>query len=244
MRRPRFPVTKNPLVLVIDDEISFQRLMKKELCAQGFDVEVAGTADAGLSLAASLRPEAVFLDLGLPDRDGLVLLHELRDQLPVPVIVLSARGNERDKVLALNSGADDYLTKPFSLVELVARLRAVLRRAGSSAARIDRAQSFGELTWDSGARRVFIRDVEVHLTPVEYRLFVAFASHPGRILTHRWLLQEVWGRQTDEYLHYVRIAVAGLRKKLENDSSRETSFFHTEVGVGYRFFDRGEASSS
>jgi len=220
-------MTKEPLILAIEDEQPIRSLLKTSLLAHGYAWEEASTAETGLSLGLSLKPDLVLLDLGLPDRDGLRLIEPLRVQSPI--IVLSARGSEDDKVQALERGADDYLTKPFGEQELLARVRAVLRRGTPTESLL----TFGPLHWDRTARRLFLEGEEVHLSPVEYRLFSAMALRPGRILTHSWLLQEVWGRRSDEMVHYVRIGVSGLRKKLERTG---TQFLHTEVGSGYRFF--------
>jgi two-component system KDP operon response regulator KdpE len=230
-------VTKEPLILGIEDEPDLRAFLKSTLEGRGYAWAEAPTAEGGISLALSLRPDLVLLDLGLPDRDGMDILTLLGNL--APVVVLSARGREADKVAALEAGADDYLTKPFGPDELLARIKVVLRRAGTPVAAEAEVLTFDDLTWDRSGRRVFLAGEEIHLTPVEYRLFGVLALRPGRILTHSWLLREVWGRESPDLLHYVRIAVAGLRKKLEPHSA-STRFLHTEVGVGYRFFERAE----
>ena len=227
-------MTKEPLILIIDDEPAIRLFLSADLRARGYACEEAGTADAGLTLAASLHPDLVLLDLGLPDLDGKTVAARLRAASDVPLLVLSARDQEQEKVAALNAGADDYLTKPFGLDELNARIRAALRRRAPVTTPAPR--NFGDLLWDAEARRVFLAGAEVHLTPVEYRLFAVLASHPGRILTHGRLLLDVWGLSSLESVHYVRIAMAALRKKLERDPGKP-EFIHTEVGTGYRFID-------
>jgi two-component system KDP operon response regulator KdpE len=228
-------MTKEPLVLIVDDEPDIRAFLGSSLGSRGYTWAEAASANEGISLALSLRPDLVLLDLGLPDRDGMDILHLLGNV--APVIVLSARGREADKVAALEAGADDYLTKPFGPDELLARIRVVLRRSGAPVAPEAEVLTFDDLTWDRAGRRVFLAGEEVHLTPIEYRLFGVLALRPGRILTHPWLLREVWGRESPDLLHYVRIAIAGLRKKLE-PTPASTRFLHTEVGVGYRFFER------
>jgi two-component system KDP operon response regulator KdpE len=223
-------VTKEPLILIVDDEPPIRAFLRAALTGWGYACEEASTADAALSLAASLHPDLVLLDLGLPDLDGKEVAERLRG---TPIIVLSARDQEQEKVAALDAGADDYLTKPFGLDELGARIRASLRRRAPA---VRGPLRFGALTWDVDARRVFLEGTEAHLTPVEYRLFAVLASHPGRILTHGRLLQDVWGLSSLESAHYVRVAMAALRKKLER-APGQPGFIRTEVGTGYRFMD-------
>jgi len=229
-------VTKEPLILVVDDEPAIRAFLRSSLAARGWASEEAATAETGLTLALSLNPDLVLLDLGLPDLDGVEVITRLRKTSRVPIVVLSARDQERDKVEALNAGADDYLTKPFGLDELTARIKVALRHRSGPASPDGPTQTFGPMTWDPAARRVFVAGEEVHLTPVEYRLLVVLAQSPGRILTHSRLLQEVWGLASLDSVHYVRIAMASLRKKLEHDPGNPR-FIHTEVGTGYRFFE-------
>ncbi len=231
-------MTKEPLVLIVDDEPAIRSFLRAGLHEQGYATEDASTADAALSLASSLHPDVILLDLGLPDLDGKTVASRLRARSDVPIIVLSAREQEQEKVAALDAGADDYLTKPFGLDELGARIRAALRRRSPHTQGV---LQWGDLVWDPGARRVFLAGNEVHLTPVEYRLLTALASHPGRILTHSRLLQDVWGLSSLESVHYVRVAMAALRKKLERNPSR-SEFIRTEVGTGYRFSEPPEPS--
>jgi len=224
-------VTKEPLVLIVDDEPSIRTFLRVSLRERGYACEETGTGDTALSLAASLHPDLVLLDLGLPDLDGKTVTARLRSVSEVPVIVLSARDQEREKVAALNAGADDYLTKPFGLEELNARIRAALRRRTPT----EGPQRFDDLVWDATARTVTLGGKDVHLTPVEYRLLAVLAGNPGRVLTHERLLRDVWGLSSLESAHYVRIAMAALRKKLERQPGKP-EFIHTEVGTGYRFF--------
>ena len=228
-------MTKEPLILIVDDEAPIRAFLKTSLTDRGYACAEAATAEMGLTLAASLHPDLILLDLGLPDRDGQDVVAEIRKSGQIPVIVVSARDQESQKVMALEAGADDYLNKPFGLDELAARIKVVLRRRPTPGIE-DAPKTFGALTWDPGSRRVFVAGQEVHLTPVEYRLLGVMAAHPGRILTHGRLLEEVWGLRSTEFLHYVRIAMAALRKKLERDPGNP-EFIHTEAGTGYRFFE-------
>ncbi len=223
-----------PVVLVIEDEPQIRRFLRTSLGAEGFDVEEAAGGKDGLAMAASCRPEVVILDLGLPDMDGVEVMRRLREWSAVPVIVLSARAQEKDKVAALDAGADDYVVKPFGIGELVARLRVALRHAvhvgepgGTS------VFEAGDLKLDLAARRVTRRGAEVHLTPTEYRLLAELVKHAGKVLTQRHLLQEVWGPGYVERPHYLRVHMANLRQKLEDDPARPR-LLRTETGVGYR----------
>ena len=229
-------MTKIPLILIVDDEAPIRSFLRTSLTTRGYASEEAATAEMGLTLAASLNPDLILLDLGLPDLDGQEVVLRLRQTSQVPVIIISARAQEAEKVRALEAGADDYVSKPFGVEELAARIKAALRRRTTPIHTGETPQAFGDLLWDIGARRVFLSGSEVHLTPVEYRLLTVLASNPGRILTHRRLLEEVWGLKSGEFLHYVRIAMVGLRKKLEKDPGAP-HFIHTEAGTGYRFFE-------
>ena len=192
------------------------------------------TVKRGLIEAGTRRPDLLILDLGLPDGDGMGLLRDLRGWSPLPVIVLSARGDERDKIEALDAGADDYLVKPFSVGELSARVRAALRRRDRSAAPASSIVAFGDCELDLARRQVRRAGAHVHLTPVEYKLAAALVAREGQVLTHRQLLREVWGPGSIEHSHYLRIYMAHLRKKLEFDPAQPMHFL-TETGVGYRF---------
>jgi len=221
-----------PTVLVIEDEPQMRRFLKASLEAHDYRLVEAVTAREGLAQAAGRNPDVILLDLGLPDLDGIELTRRLREWSRVPVIVISARGREQDKIAALDAGADDYLTKPFGLGELLARLRVALRRvAGDGGA--EPVLVAGDLTVDLGARLVYRGGEEVHLTPIEYKLLATLARHAGKVLTHRMLLKEVWGPNAVEHTHYVRVYMTQLRHKLEDDPSRPKVLV-TESGVGYR----------
>jgi two-component system KDP operon response regulator KdpE len=221
-----------PVVLVIEDEPQIRRFLRTSLDAEGFAVEEAASGEEGLAMAANRKAEVVILDLGLPDLDGVEVIRRLRAWSAVPVIVLSARAQEKDKVAALDAGADDYVAKPFGMHELLARLRVALRhaaRAGSDSAVFEA----GELRIDLAARRVTRAGAEVHLTPIEYRLLAELVKHAGKVLTQRHLLKEVWGPGYLERPHYLRVHMANLRGKLEADPARPRRLL-TETGVGYR----------
>lgn len=223
-----------PVVLVIEDEAPMRRFLRASLRANGFQVVEAATAREGLAQAAGRNPEVILLDLGLPDGDGRDVARELRRSSRAPIIVLSARGLEHDKVTVLDLGADDYLTKPFGMGELLARIRVALRHAtlpaGSSTGTRYRA---GELLVDLSARTVHRDGAEVHLTPTEYKLLATLIRQAGRVVTHRQLLQEVWGANYVEQTHYLRVYMAQLRHKLEPDPTRPRLLL-TEPGIGYR----------
>jgi two-component system KDP operon response regulator KdpE len=228
------PAIAGPLVLVVDDERPIRRFLRAGLEAQGYRVfDVATGADA-LAQAATRAPDLVLLDLGLPDVDGIEVVRRIREWSRVPVIVLSARGQDADKIRALDAGADDYVTKPFSMGELHARMRVALRHAtetgsGESPA----AFGAGNLVVDFAHRRVTLEGREVRLTPIEFRLLSMLARHAGRVLTHEQLLREVWGPGYATRHHYLRVYMAQLRHKLERDPSRPRHLV-TETGVGYR----------
>jgi len=226
-----------PLLLVIEDELAIRRFLRATLAQRGYDLAEAGTGEAGLALAAERPPDLVILDLGLPDLDGLEVLRRLRAWLPAPIIVLSARGQERDKVAALDGGADDYLTKPFGVEELAARIRVALRHAERLRRPPDQPEdpvfAVGELRVDLARRQVSVAGAEIHLTPIEYRLLETLVRHAGKVLTHRQLLREVWGPGYAEETHYVRVYMGQLRHKLEADPARPR-YLRTETGVGYR----------
>jgi len=227
-----------PLVLVIDDEDTIRRFLKTALTSQGYEVVLAANGLDGLAQARTRTPELVLLDLGLPDLDGLMVTKRLREWTSTPILVLSARGQEGDKIAALDAGADDYVTKPFAIGELTARMRAALRRAarGASASGDDSVFESGDLRVDRERRVVTVRDKEIRLTPIEYKLLVALTKQPGRVLTHQHLLREVWGPGAVEQHHYLRVYMAQLRHKLERDPARPRHLI-TEPGVGYRLRD-------
>lgn len=219
-------------ILVIDDETQMRRFLRVSLTTNGYDVSEADTAEAGLTQAASRNPDLILLDLGLPDQDGLLVTRRLREWTKIPIIVISARGQEEDKIKALDDGADDYLTKPFGVGELLARIRVALRHA--STAEGGEAQfSVGDLKVDLVRRQVFVADREIHLTPIEYKLLTNLVKNAGRVVTHRQLLKETWGPHHAEQTHYLRVYMGQLRHKLEAAPSRPL-YLVTEPGVGYR----------
>jgi two-component system, OmpR family, KDP operon response regulator KdpE len=226
--------TPGPLVLVIEDEFQMRRFLRTSLGAEGFRVVEAAGGEEGLRAAAQHVPDLVLLDLGLPDLDGTEVTRRLREWSEVPVVVISARGRENDKVAALDAGADDYLTKPFGFPELLARLRVALRHASRVAAeRAGEEFACGPLRVDLAARRVFVDGAEIRLTAIEYRLLTTLVRHAGRVVTHRQLLREVWGPGNAGQTPYLRVYMAHLRRKLEPRPLR-ARIFQTEAGVGYR----------
>jgi two-component system, OmpR family, KDP operon response regulator KdpE len=223
-----------PVALIIEDEPQIRRFVRAALEAEGWQVHEAATQQRGLIEAGTRKPDLLVLDLGLPGGDGLDLIRAVREWSSVPIVVLSARADETDKVEALDAGADDYLTKPFGVAELLARVRANLRRPraiGSEGA--DTVVRFGSVEVDPRSRVVRRDGAQVHLTPIEYRLLSVLLAHPGRVLTHRQLLREVWGPSHAEQLHYLRIYMGHLRQKLESDPAQPRHLL-TETGVGYR----------
>jgi two-component system KDP operon response regulator KdpE len=229
--------SRGPLVLLIEDELPVRRFLRVTLAAQAMRVVEAETGELGLSLAAANHPDAVLLDLGLPDCDGVDLVRRLREWSRVPVIVISARGREEDKVTALDAGADDYLTKPFGVNELLARLRVALRHAAGVVQPDDARIELWGLCVDRARREVTLDGKPVRLTPTEYEILVLLARNAGRVLTHRQILNEVWGPANAGHWHTVRVHVAELRKKIEADPTRPRRLI-TEAGVGYRLLDR------
>ena len=224
----------NPVIVVIEDDPQIRRFLKTGLEAHGFEIHEAETGKQGLIVAATRKPDVVILDLGLPDMDGVEVIKKLREWTSRPVVILSARNMETDKVAALDAGADDYLTKPFGLDELLARIRVALRHA-SQPGQVDANNVFrsGNLKVDLTQRRVYRDGEEVHLTPIEYRLLTTLIKYAGRVLTHRQLLTEVWGPSYVENSHYLRIYMGCLRHKLEADPARP-KLLQTEAGTGYR----------
>jgi two-component system KDP operon response regulator KdpE len=220
--------------LVVEDELPIRRFLRASLAGEGYRLVEAETGQQAIKLAAQQPPDLVILDLGLPDLDGQEVLRRLREWLQAPIIILSVRDQEQQKVTALDSGADDYLTKPFSTGELLARIRVALRHAARvDADRESSTYTSGDLKVDLAARRVFVRETEIHLTPTEYRLLTALIRHAGKVLTHRSLLQEVWGPHHVQETHYLRVFMASLRRKVEADPA-QPRYLLTEQGVGYR----------
>lgn len=229
--------TTAALIAIVEDEVEIRRFLRATLLHEGYRVCEAASAADGLESIALQRPDLVILDLRLPDRDGLGLLRELREWSHVPVVVLSARDREGDKVAALDAGADDYLTKPFGVAELLARVRVALRHA-VVAGDVSSAPAFsvGDLRVDLVRRQVFLSATEVRLTPIEYKLLALLVKHAGRVLTHRQMLREVWGPEYGDENHYLRVYMAQLRHKIETDPARPR-YLRTEPGVGYRLVD-------
>jgi len=230
-----------PVVILIEDETQIRRFVRAALEADGWQVFEADTARRGLADAGTRKPDLLIVDLGLPDGDGIDVIRDVRGWSNVPIIVLSARTNEADKIAALDAGADDYLTKPFGLGELMARVRANLRRprtvsnetANDLGNEGDANFRFGEVEVDRSKRLVRSKGAEVHLTPIEYRLLTVLVANVGRVMTHRQLLREVWGPSHADQSHYLRIYMGHLRQKLEADPAQPRHLL-TESGVGYR----------
>jgi two-component system KDP operon response regulator KdpE len=220
-------------IVVVEDDPQIRRFLRTVLPPEGFEVYEAETGERGLVEAATRKPDLVILDLGLPDLDGVEVVRRLREWSAVPVIVLSARAREQDKIAALDAGADDYLTKPFGAGELLARLRVALRHASSRGAPGEPEFRVGDLVVDLAARRVQLGGAELHLTPIEYRLLAALVRHAGLVVTHRQLLRDVWGPAYVEHTHTLRVHMASLRRKIEREPARPR-YLLTELGVGYR----------
>lgn len=223
-----------PLVLVIEDEREMRRFIRAALVARGYRVIEAERASEAMLVVKSHAPELILVDLGLPDGDGIDLTRELREWSKTPILVISARGREDDKVAALDAGADDYLTKPFGVNELLARMRVALRHAEErTAAGVQHVLVFGALRIDLDRRQVMRGEEEVRLTPTEYKMLVLLGRNAGKVLTHRQILREVWGPAYEAHAHYVRVHMAELRKKVEEDPARP-KLIESEPGVGYR----------
>jgi two-component system, OmpR family, KDP operon response regulator KdpE len=224
-------------VLLIEDEAPIRKFLRAALEGQGYSIVETETGRDGITQAATRVPDLVLLDLGLPDVEGLEIVRRIREWSALPIIVLTARGQDQDKVRALDAGADDYVTKPFSMPELLARMRVALRhRARAAADDGGGVIAIDRLRIDLAARRVTLGEEEVQLTPIEFRLLSALARHVGRVLTHDALLREVWGPAAVGQHHYLRVYMAQLRRKIEKDSARP-EFLQTELGVGYRLAD-------
>jgi two-component system KDP operon response regulator KdpE len=222
-----------PLILVIEDEVQMLRFLRPALQSHGFRIHEARAGEEGLREAASRAPDVVLLDLGLPDLDGIEVTRRLREWSQVPILVISARGREEDKVAALDAGADDYVTKPFGVGELLARLRVALRHTSRMGDGESPRMALGDLEIDLEKRRVLLRGEAVHLTPIEYRLLAELAKNAGKVMTHSQLLRQVWGQAYAHQSHYLRVYMAQLRRKLEADPAQPQRLI-TEPGVGYR----------
>jgi two-component system, OmpR family, KDP operon response regulator KdpE len=221
-------------ILVVDDEPQITRVLRTTLSAQGYDLRVADSAETALEIMKDWTPDLVITDLAMPQMDGLELCRKVRAKWDMPIIVLSVRGEERTKVQALDAGADDYVTKPFGINELLARVRANLRRIPNAEPATGGVIEEGDFYLDLGAHQVKIKGKEVHLTPKEFDLLVYLARHPGKVVTHRALLAAVWSANATEQPEYLRVFVGQLRKKIEADPARP-QYIRTEPWVGYRF---------
>ena len=224
----------SPAVLIVEDEKLIRRFVRASLEEEGCRVYEAGSCADGLLEAGANKPDLIVLDLGLPDGNGVDFIRDLRAWSDVPILVLSARSNEKDKIQALDVGADDYLTKPFGVGELRARARALLRRQSRSSDEASPIIEFGEARVDLSRRVVTRHGAQVHLTPIEYRLLCVLLANTGKVMTQRHLLREVWGPASVESNHYLRVYVGHLRQKLEDDAT-QPKYLLTETGVGYRF---------
>jgi len=224
----------NPRILVIEDEIQIRRILKNALEDEGCVVSEASTVKEGLRLVGTSNPELVMLDLGLPDGDGIRFIEEVRGWSDIPILILSARFDEKDKIAGLNAGADDYLTKPFGVGELIARMRALLRRKLRVEDEVSPIVQFGDCNVDLSTRMVLRGGKETHLTPIEYKLLTVMLSRPDKVMTQTHILKAVWGDSYADSAHYLRIYMSHLRQKLEDNPSQPKHFI-TEIGVGYRF---------
>ncbi|MBI2205866.1 MAG: response regulator [Candidatus Rokubacteria bacterium] len=223
----------DPVVVLIEDEPEIRRFLRVTLTGQGYRLFEATTAAQGLVEVGSRQPDVVIVDLGLPDLDGLEVIRQVRGWSDIPIIVLSARGHERDKVTALDAGADDYVAKPFGAGELLARIRVALRHGAGASHDGDAAFQVGDVAVDLLHRRVHVAGAERHLTPIEYKLLTTLVKYAGKVVTHQQLLREVWGPAHTDQGHYVRVYMAHLRHKLEAEPARPR-YLLTEPGVGYR----------
>lgn len=227
----------HPRILVIEDDRQIRRFLTVSLSNRDYEVTEAETGKEGLLQAMQQPPDAVILDLGLPDMEGIEVIRQLRDWSSTPIIIVSARGQEKDKVTALDAGADDYLTKPFGIGELLARLRVAMRHSAMIKNNKTTSQfSVGDLEVDLALRRVKVGTEEVHLTPIEYRLLAILVQHAGKVLTHQFLLKGIWGPSDVDQTHYLRIFMANLRRKIELDPA-QPKYLLTEQGVGYRLLE-------
>jgi two-component system KDP operon response regulator KdpE len=220
-------------ILVVDDEPAIVRAVTTNLSGHGYRVESAASGEAALEQRQDFRPDAMLLDLGLPDMDGTEVIRQIRKDSDIPIIVLSVRGSEREKVAALDLGADDYLTKPFGVDELLARIRVALRHSARPGAGAEPVSRAGDIELNLEQHRVSVGGEEVRLTPTEFELLKALIAHPGKLLTDRMLLQTVWGPEYGDEAHYLHVYIARLRRKIERDP-RQPRYLVTEPGVGYR----------
>jgi two-component system, OmpR family, KDP operon response regulator KdpE len=223
-----------PNILLIEDDFNIRRFLRATLTTQGYNLIEAETGQDGLAQAFSRVPDLILLDLGLPDMDGMEVIRRIREWSPVPLIILSARGREREKILNLDAGADDYITKPFGMGELLARIRVALRRAVPlEEGKADSTCTFGKIAVDLASRQIRRGQEEIRLSPLEYKLLSVLVKYQGKVVTHRQLLKEVWGPGATDQNVYLRVFILNLRRKLEEDPTRP-AFLITEPGVGYR----------
>jgi two-component system, OmpR family, KDP operon response regulator KdpE len=234
-------VTRPVQILLVDDEVSIQRAMAPLLRSRGYMVSTAGTAQEALDVFDRERPDLVILDLGLPDMDGTAVCRHVRERADTPILILSARGAEKDKVTALDQGADDYVTKPFGPEELMARVRAALRRSLGREGALHGQLTRGDLTIDFDRHRVHRGDVEIRLTPKEFELLTLLVTHAGRVLTHRTIQRAIWGTHSLDQPEHLRVLMGQLRRKIEPDSANPR-YLLTEPWVGYRFVDEPDPS--
>ena len=221
-------------VLVIEDEVQIRRILKNALADEDCHVTEAGTVRDGLRMVGTTNPDLILLDLGLPDGDGIGFIEEVRGWSDVPILILSARFDEKVKIAGLNAGADDYLTKPFGIGELIARIRVLLRRKSRAEDEISPLVQFGDCSVDFSTRKVMRGTKDIHLTPIEYKLLTVMLSRPDKVMTQTHILKTVWGDSYADSAHYLRIYMSHLRQKLEENPSQPKHFL-TEIGVGYRF---------
>ncbi len=234
-----------PLILVVEDDKAIQKLITTTLETQGYQYHTAGTGRSSIPLAASKQPDIMILDLGLPDMDGVDIIKKVREWSNMPIIVVSARSEDRDKIDALDAGADDYLTKPFSVDELLARLRVSLRRVRYDSEKLQKDATVftnGNLKIDYAAGCAWLDNEEIHLTPMEYKLLCLLAKNVGKVLTHNYILHEIWGNYSND-IPALRVFMATLRKKIEKTSS-QPKYIQTHIGVGYRMLRVGEDGKS
>lgn len=232
-------MSTKPLILIVEDDKAISRFMKLSLESQDYQCIESSTAKVGFSQVLSMNPNLILLDLGLPDMDGLNLITKIRELSPVKIIVISARNLERDKVTALDFGADDYLTKPFSIAELLARVRVALRNQSYATGAVNQKISnikIRELNIDIEKHIVTLKDVRIHLTPIEFQLLKLLAEHSGRVLTHKFIIENIWGNAYESETQSLRVFMASLRRKIEENPAKPI-YLLTEIGLGYRMID-------
>lgn len=224
-------------ILIIEDDHSLRSFMRVLLSAQNYQVEEANDGKQGITLALSIQPDIIILDLGLPDIDGLSIIEQIREHVTSSIIVVSARDKENDKITALDNGADDYLTKPFNAQELLARIRVGLRHQSRGVSEVETSLCIKDICVDFDKHRVFNGQDEVHLTPIEYEILSLLVKNHGKVLTHHFILKNIWGSQSiDTDIQTLRVTMANLRRKIEKDPAQPT-YIITEIGIGYRFLD-------